>query len=166
MQRDTANPRYCPTEWLDEINPLGNTPEAFVRRDGERWITIDPDEEEGSEAYFKGEIEPGQLVNFARLTTYDDFILTIQADGSHYADLPQFDGHPGFRLEDWEYEDVVDELSELIRIGATGDTYGELGHPLTSGTYTVECWAWRDTIPYRFEPHGATPKFVLCAGAN
>lgn len=161
-----ANPRFCPTDWLDEINPLGDTPEAFARRDGDRWLLIDPDEETGAETYFKGEIEPGQIVNFARLTTYDDFTLAVREDGSHYADLPEFDGHPGFRLEGWEYEDVVDDLSELIRVGATGSIDGALGNPLTAGTYMVECWAWRDTTPYRFEPDGNTPKFVLCAGAN
>lgn len=163
---EIANPRYCPTDWLDEVNPLANMPEDFVRRDGDRWIMIDPDEETDAETYFKDEIEPGQVVNFACLTTYDDFSLTVREDGTHVAHPPEFDGNPGFRLEGWDYEDVVDELSDLIRLGAGGSVYDDLDNPLTAGTYTVECWAWRDTIPYRFAPDGDTPKFVLCAGMN
>ena len=163
---EIANPRYCPTDWLDESNPLGDTPEAFARLDGAKWCLIDPNEAIGAETYFNQDLEAGQVVNFARLTTYSDFALTIREDGSHHADMPEFDGHPGFRLEEWEYEDTVDELSELIRLGTSGNIFDDVTNPLPAGTYTVECWAWRDTIPYRFEPDGDTPMFVRCAGAN
>ncbi|GLR55163.1 hypothetical protein KYK30_31925 [Shinella yambaruensis] len=163
---EIANPRYCPTAWLDEVNPLGDTPEAFARTDGETWRLVDPDEDFNAAVYFNEPLEPGQIVNFARLTTYGDFVLTIREDGTHYADLPEFDGHPGFRLENWEYEDVVDELSELIRVGNREDIFSDGDNPLPPGSYTVECWAWQDTIPFRFEPADETPKFVLCAGGE
>lgn len=160
---EIANPRYCPTDWLDEVNPLGNTPEAFVRRDGDRWIMIDPDEEPDAESYFKGEIDPGQVIKFARLTTYDDITLTVREDGTYTADLPAFDGHPSFRLPDWEWEDMVDDLKELISVG-TRETWED--KPLEAGEYVVECWSWHDGTTYRFLPDGETPKFVLCSGAN
>lgn len=161
-----ANPRYCPTAWLDEVNPLGDAPEAFARRNGDQWLLIDPDEETNAVTHCKSDLEQGQIVNFARLTNYDDFTLTIKADGTHYADLPEFDGHPGFRLEQWEYEDSVDDLGDLIRLGTAGQIFDDIANPLPEGTYTVQCWSWRDTIPLRFEPDGDAPKFVPCAGAN
>ena len=161
---EAANPRYCPTDWLDEVNPLGDTPEAFVRRTAGGWLLIDPDENTDAETFFKQQLEPGEIVKFARLTTYDDITLIVRADGTYVADTPTFDGHPSFRLPEWEWEDMVDDLKELISIGTREDLF--VDKPLDPGTYTVECWSWTDGASYRFQPDRETPKFVLCAGAN
>lgn len=164
---EIANPRYCPTDWLDEVNPLGDTPEAFAHRLDDSWLLLDPEEDEDAETYFKSHLEAGQIVNFAKLTTLPDFTLTVRADGSHHADVPQLPkGHTSFRLPDWDWEDSVDEISELIRLGEGPDLTSDRDDPLSPGIYIVECWTWQDTIPFRFEPDGDTPKFILCAGAS
>lgn len=164
---EIANPRYCPTDWLDEVNPLADTPEGFARPINDGWMLIAPDEDEGDSTFYKTSLEAGQIVNFARLITHPDFSLTIREDGSHFADVPQLpNGHTSFRLPDWDWEDSVDEISELIRLGEGPDLTTDLDDPLKPGTYSVACWTWQDTIPFRFEPDGDTPKFVLCAGAS
>lgn len=160
---DTANPRYCPTDWLDEVCPLADTPEGFARRVGDNWLLIDPDEETDAETYCKSDLEAGQIVSFARLIKHDDFTLTVHDDGSHSADHPDFpEGHTGFRLPDWEWGDSVEALSELVRLGEDGIS----NEALQPGTYTVECSTWQDDISFRFEPQDEVPKFVLSAGAN
>ena len=161
---EIANPRYCPTDWLDEVNPLGDTPEAFARRIATGWLLIDPDEKTEAETNLKGPLEAGQIIKFARLTSYEDITLIVHENGTHTADLPDFDGHPSFRMPDWEWEDVVDNLSELISIGTREDW--SVDKPLEPGEYTVECWSWHDGASYRFQPDGDTPKFAICAGAN
>jgi hypothetical protein len=166
---EIANPRYCPTAWLDEVNPLADTPEGFVRREGGVWLLIDPDHEPDEETFFKDDLVEGQIVNFARLITHDDFTLTIRENGSYSANLPQLpSGHTAYRLSEWEWEDSVDDLEELIRLGFSPfqNLVNDTDTPLQPGSYTVECWTWQDQIPFRFAPEGEVPKFVLCAGAN
>jgi hypothetical protein len=162
-----ANPRYCPTAWLDEVNPLADTPEGFARHIGGVWLLANPDEEPENMPFIKDDLVEGQIVSFARLITHDDFTLTIREDGSHHADIPQLpSGHTSFRLQDWQWGDFVDELAEVIRLGAEPNLIDDIDNPLQPGAYTVECWTWQDDIPFRFAPEGDTPKFVLCAGAN
>ncbi|MVA47255.1 hypothetical protein GOZ83_19560 [Agrobacterium vitis] len=155
--------KFLPSEWLDEMNPSAQADaNAFVRRlpNGEFWLGAAGDEWDDYEC-FRVELTDGDIINFSALETYDDITLTVSED-DFTTFPPNIVRANCFRLEEGDYDDVWNNLSELI------DNSGETGGRLADGSYQVECWWWSDEdFPFRFTIDAdGNGRLDPCAGAS
>ena len=148
--------KWIPSDWLDETVPsLGDEPDAFISRDGDKiaeaflLAPLGKDEE-----FPEIPLQNGQIVHFSAHRSYGSITVTVHEDGSWTtADTwPADTTH--FALD---YETMGDSLEDLLTVANSLDM-------IEAGEHDVMVYHWSDH-QFRFaqEP---TPHFVACSGAH
>lgn len=142
----TANiTRYLPSAWQDEVIPEPQeTPDAFIRRDGDgRFFLVPCEWNEADEDNYRLNLDACHVIAFDANQDFGDFTLTVREDGSFFTDRPVPEKANCFR-KDRDIDTLARSLNALV-------AGGDFTDPLDPGTHAIDAYWWTDKpVWFRF----------------
>lgn len=141
----TIERKWLPAEWMDEvIPPCGESPDAFVRRDGDtlKLCPLDWGTETAEEWPAATDLSNGQIVQFCWTEQYGYVSVTPRADGSFEVsgDIPESANL--FAIDEAIHDNIGDLFKDLFGSGVLEASDYDQAHD-------VFVYAWSNPIPFR-----------------